>query len=294
MDLPLIERWLSIEERTETEPLYRHSWCKQREAGQWQSVLAPLVSYFEGAHRDARRIFQRAFGIDLNPLRRSRPEYPRNMPAPAKRGFFGEVLCGLFVESIQLVGAERWTVPAFLFRYHNDAELYLIRLMNGAPKLASIKGRTGNDFLALNLDANGRISKYLVGEAKCYEVFNVTKCGEFLKELSEERGIPCSLPQLQRILENIDPDKYANTIDHIDEICERGVADIPRSDIFVYVFDDPKSKNYESMRITKAMKESNYTATRPLQVFEVHIPDGADLIETLYSMLYQGVTDVAV
>jgi hypothetical protein len=46
----------------------------------------------------------------------------------ARRGLFGEVMAGLFVEAYQVVGAHRWTIPIYLFRYHAEVEAYIFDL----------------------------------------------------------------------------------------------------------------------------------------------------------------------
>jgi hypothetical protein len=148
------------------------------------------------------------------------------MPLKAKKGFFGEALCGMFTEAIEIAGEDEWIVPAFLFRLHREAEEHLFRLVMKEKVPKDIPGRTGSDFVAIAMGGDGQITKFLSGEAKCHDAFNITKCRKFLKELSDEGPVPVSLPQLIRILEDQDEGHLGEIIAAIDDVFLLGVTQL--------------------------------------------------------------------
>ncbi|MDQ3623320.1 MAG: hypothetical protein M3463_12655, partial [Verrucomicrobiota bacterium] len=240
------------------------------------------------AHADARRIFHDSLGITLDP-RGGRPpvEYPGSLPLKARKGYFGEVFSGILAEAGQVHAEDEWRVPIFLFRLHTQAEEYLMRLITGEPAAGTIVGRTGSDNLALSLNGDGTVKAILGAEAKCYSDFNITKACEALADLGAQAGVPVSLGQLKRLLAEIDPERFEATILDLEKIIKYArQATVPRHDLLVLIFEDPKIKTYNAPRISVAEVETNYAAKRPLQVVEVHLPGAGALIEELYADLY--------
>lgn len=293
-----LERWLSVVPTLDPNGNYCHTWCRQMEAGKWKEHLPGIVRYLEQAHADAREVFHNTIHISLDPIpaRRIQPSYPHDMPMQAKKGFFGEALCGMFTESMDIIGGDNWVIPTFLFRLHREAEEHLFRLVMKEKVPKKIPGRTGSDFLAIAFGADGKIQKFLSGEAKCHEKFNITKCKKFLKDISEEGPVPVSLPQLIRILEDQDRGHLTELIAAIDEIFLNGTySEIGKINVLLYLYDNPKIASYETARISSEIKESSYNSNVPLHVFEICIPDGSDLVKTAYEQLYmETATDVAV
>lgn len=289
-----LESWFDLAHTQDTSGSCRHTWCVQTDTGRWRSCLPKLVRYFEHAHHDARTCFLASLGINLDPLGGDGPAYPNDLPHDTKRGYFGEALCGIIAEQLDVIGGDRWIVPAFLFRFHEEARLYLTRLVIGEGVGKSITGRTGSDFIALCVDANGNITKYLVAEAKCHKTFNATKCARALNKLGNEASTPVSLPQLAEILKDADTHVNAPIVASINDIfINKKLRSIQRVDLFLYGFDDPGVKRYDTVRVTPDLKEANYKANRPLHIFEVHIPDGSELVTELYNGMYQGVDRAA-
>jgi hypothetical protein len=231
-----------------------------------------------------------SLGISLDPLGGDSPLYPRDLPPDTKRGYFGEALCGIVAEEMDIIGGDRWVVPGFLFRFHEEARLYLTRLVIGEGIGTSMTGRTGSDFIALCLNEEGWICKYLVGEAKSHKTFNITKCEKALKKLGKEASTPVSLIQLADILKSTDPEANASLIASIDDIfINQKFNTIPRTDLLFYAFDEAGVKHYDSVRITEELRQASYESNRKLHIFEVHIPDGAQLVKDAYDGMYREV-----
>jgi hypothetical protein len=291
MERTELERWFTVSHSADVNGAYRHTWCRQTEAGQWKKHLPSIVGYLERAHADARDYFHSTIHLSLDPVpsERKQPSYPHDMPLKAKKGFFGEALCGMFTEAMDIVGGESWIVPAFLFRLHREAAEHLFRLVMKEKVPKDIPGRTGTDFIAIAMGKDGRIKRFLSGEAKCHEIFNITQCKQFLKEIAEEGDVPVSLPQLVRILEDQDQGQLTEIIAAIDDLfLTKNFKKIPKSNLFLYIFDKPGVASYQTARITDELKTTSYISSVPLHIFEVCIPDGTELVETAYDRLYRG------
>lgn len=261
---------------------------RARDAAHGGNFRPTIAQYLEWAHADARSIFHDSLGITLDP-RGGRPpiEYPRSLPLMTRKGYFGEVFCGILAEAGQVHTGDEWTVPIFLFRLHTQAEEYLMRLITGEPAGSAILGRTGSDNLALSLNGDGTVKAILGAEAKCYTVFNATKAREALTDLGAQAAVPVSLGQLKRLLAEIDPDRFETTILDLETIIRNArQATVPRHDLLVLIFENPSVRNYNTPRISVANKTANYAAGRRLQVVEVHLPGAGALIEELYAGLY--------
>lgn len=253
MDSAELATWFNIVHTDAPDGNYRHTWCRQAIAGGWKEHFPRIVQYLERAHSDARNYFHDAIYPSLDPVpsQRALPSYPNDMPLKTKKGFFGEALCGMFTEASEIVGGDKWIVPAFLFRLHQAAEEHLHRLMIGESVPTDIPGRTGSDFIAIALDKDGQITKFLSGEAKCHATFNVTQCGAFLHGMSKAGSIPVSLPQLRRILIDQNDPQLEGLIASIESIYfNESYHRIPKCNLLLYLFDKPGVVKYDSARIT--------------------------------------------
>lgn len=249
-----------------------------------------VLAYFEQAHADARQCFCAALGLSLDPrVIKPAVDYPASLPIQTKKGYFGEVFCGILAEGGKVAGEKKWTVPIFLFRLHQQAEEFLFRLITGEAVADQIPGRTGSDCLALALDTGGEIEAILAAEAKCYEKFNITKAHEALCDLGSQAAVPVSLPQLKRLLMEIGRERYEPTILALERIISSARQPIvPRRDLMVFIFEDPAVQQYTTPRISVADVAAHHGNGRPLQVVEVHLPGAESLIKRLYEDLYQG------
>ncbi len=132
-------------------------------------LISDFVAYFESAHADARAFFHEQMGIELHPdADAPHPfiTYPTCLPSITRRGLFGEVMAGMLTEYYDFIGSHKWKIPGFLFRYHEDAEAYLFALVRDEQRKRELYGRRGTDFLALALNDEGDIERFIAGEAK--------------------------------------------------------------------------------------------------------------------------------
>lgn len=274
-----------------------------------------LIPYFESAHRDAREFFCAQIGIDLHPdagednnKDDAQLLYPGCLHVTARRGLFGEVMAGMCTEHYSYVGGHKWQVPVFLFRYHDDVEKYLFDLARNAERKRQVFGRFGSDFLGICQDDAGNVVRIIVGEAKWRNGLNpstiktlmegklVTKPGTDLKvrdgkgvwfELNRDTPVPHGVRQLQRLLQERDPEGHALAIVSLDKaLALRNAKPIPRTNLIFIVGNDVPSREEAMSLIPWDETPADYTSPHDLQVVEMILADGENLIDQIYDSLW--------
>lgn len=274
-------------------------------------VVSGLRPYFESAHCDAREVFHAAASIDLHPDANgpgSHAQYPNCLPPKARRGLFGEVMAGLFVEAYQVVGGHRWTIPIYLFRYHVEVEAYIFDLARDPARTREVSGRHGNDFIALGLDpTTGAVVRFLAGEAKWRaeltpSVMNGLMLGEYIgpagarvrdgfgvwNEMNTGLAAPQGLQQMNRLLKEKAREQFAEAILSLDQALLLEAHPLPRTD-YVFVAGNRAARRAAGQSyLPVSAHPPEYTAGRNLQVIELVISNGEALIDALYSSLWGG------
>lgn len=274
-------------------------------------LIADFVSYFESAHADARAFFHEQMGIELHPDA-DHPEahitYPTCLPSITRRGLFGEVMAGMLTEHYEFIGSHEWTIPVFLFRYHEDAEAYLFALVRDEERKREVYGRRGSDFLALALNDEGDIERFIAGEAKWRKKLQPAVVAELMygkkkknpntDELEHDgKGIwfqinrdipaPHGLRQLQRLLREIEPNGYSAAIARLDRVLVvRNAEPLPRTNLIMISGGDVPSRESKTSLIPWEAVPEEYTAPHDLQVVELILNDGDDLIDGVYDALW--------
>lgn len=283
-----------------------------------QSLLDALREYFESAHLDAREYFHEAIGIDLHPDAEDagvHARYPNCLPKTTQRGLFGEVMAGLITESYKYVGDHNWVIPVFLFREHADAEKYLFDLARDKTRIRTVFGRFGSDFIGLSLGEDGSVVRFIVGEAKWRQRLQPAVIEELLQgewktnsqgervrsggiwhNVNKDTHAPHGIRQLQKILQEYDPVRYSATILSMDRILElRDPVPTPRTDLILIVGNDVPSRGKAHSLIPWKEIPPEYTAGNDLQVVELILNNGEELIDAIYDSLYaEGVKNVSV
>lgn len=306
-----IEDWLR--KNGTVEGSYGHLLLVQKAAA-GDALIDALRPYFESAHLDAREHFHAQIGIDLHPDAGAPGAdacYPNCLPATARRGLFGEVMAGLMTEAFtdEFIGGHSWRVPIFLFRYHADVEAYLWALARDPAREREIFGRFGSDFIGLALDDAGAVERVIAGEAKWrrrltpgavetlllgpWEVDDETderrRSGRGIWfEVNRDPLVPHGLRQLQRLLEERDPDGHAAAILSIDRVIVLANAQpLPRTNLVLIVGNGANGRDADAVLIPWEEPPEDYTAPHDLQVVEVILMNGGALIDGLYPTLWQ-------
>ncbi len=263
------------------------------------SLINGLRKYFESAHLDAREYFHASIGIELHPDAGSSGTnacYPNCLPAIARRGLFGEVIAGLVTESYEFVGNYKWTIPVFLFRYQEDVELYLFSLARNPQRRREVMGRRGSDFIGLSLGEDNSVERIIVGEAKWRKKLSQTIVDDLLageggiwQKMNNDTPIPHGLRQLQKLLLERDPEGYAAVIFSLDEVLLlRNQISIPRTDLVLIAGNNYRKREEAGVLIDWEEKPGDYTAGNDLQVVEIYLNKGEDLITRIYDNLWTG------
>jgi hypothetical protein len=311
-----MEAWLKSYPSVEGN--YGHLLLEQKIACSPQLVDG-LRPYFESAHLDAREHFHAQIAIDLHPdadAAGAHACYPNCLPLAARHGLFGEVMAGLLTEVYQedFVGGHTWIVPIFLFRFHADVESYLWTLARDPERERQIFGRFGSDFIGLSLDEDGEVVRLIAGEAKWrnrltkssvdtlmlgdYEEDEEDEEGERVRngqgvwfEINRDTPVPHGLRQLQRLLELRAPDDYAAAILSIDRAIALNGPPLPRTNLILISGNGGRRREKRDYMIPWEECPEEYTAPHDLQVIELVLEEGSDLIEQIYSSLWQARVD---
>ncbi|MBT9508371.1 hypothetical protein [Rhodoferax sp.] len=305
-----IEEWLNC--YPSFKGSYGHLLLEQKEDPP-PDLAGSLVPYFESAHEDARKYFSEQIGIDLHPdsdgvQNEAELLYPRCLPVSARRGLFGEVMAGMLTEQYTYIGKHEWDVPIFLFRYHADVEKYLFDLSRNDTRTRQVFGRFGSDFLGLCLDYEGNVIRFIAGEAKWRDKLNAgtietlmlgswvtdRETGERARsgkgvwfEVNRDTPVPHGLRQLQRLLRERDPGGHSAAILSLDKaLALRNPVPIPRTNLILIAGNDVPSRDERMSLIPWQEMPKEYTAPNDLQVVELILKDGGDLIDQIYDTLW--------
>jgi hypothetical protein len=304
---PNLSEWL--EEYSSDVGNYGHLLLEQKKDND-ADLLLKLKPYFKSAHLDARTNFHEFMGIDLHPDAATEPvdiSYPSSLHLTTLKGFFGEALTGLIVEGYELVGKHSWKIPVFLFRFHDDAKKYLFTLVRDPEQRRKTIGRLGTDFVGISIDENGEVERLISGEAKWRKtltqgVVDDLMLGPKLKgqnlrqegkgiwaELNKEVNPPNGLRELQIALKEIDPDGYAESILSMDKLLSAYGANVAaKTDLVVIVGNGSVTRENGNCFVVHEEVPKAYSAGNDLQVVEIVLNDGEQLIKDLYSNLWNG------
>lgn len=268
-----------------------------------------LRDYFESAHLDARNVFHSFIGIDLHPDADGDDPivtYPRSLPSTTRRGLFGEVVAGLLTENYEFIGAHTWTVPVFLFRYHDDAQNYLFTLKRDATQTRQTIGRLGTDFIGLSLNEDGEVVRIISGEAKWRQTLTRGAVDDVMlgkkpkgsdvrsgkgvwRDLNKEPNPPSGARQLQKILQEYDPDGFDAAILCLDRaLVAKDPVTIPKTDLVVLTGNGSARREDGDCLLPWEGVPAEYTAENDLQIVEVIFKEGEELIDAIYASLWEG------
>ncbi|GAJ96080.1 hypothetical protein [Rhizobium rhizogenes] len=306
-----LRRWLRIFDSDPVDGRYGHLLLVENPERD-DDLGNQLRPYFESAHGDAREYFAGEIGISLHPDADEDDDdasllYPGCLPDTAKRGLFGEVMAGLVTEHYEFVGGHEWRIPIFLFRYHADVEKYLFDLARDAARERAVFGRFGSDFIGLKLDDDGAVVRLIVGEAKWRAELSDSevqtlmlgkwkknkrtgerkRAGGIWFEINRDLDVPHGVRQLQRLLKERDRDGHAAAIVSMDKaLALRNPVPMPRTNLIMIVGNGKATRDEgEPLLVWKTIPEE-YTSRHDLQVVEVILKDGEDLIDEIYDLLW--------
>jgi hypothetical protein len=288
---------------------YGHLLLEQKTAID-DDLVDALRPYFESAHLDARQHFHELAGMSVHPDASDpafHARYPDCLQETPKRGLFGEVMAGMLTEKYKFVGGHKWRIPIFLFRHHEDVERYMFALSRDPSRQRMVWGRFGTDFIAISIDKQGAVTRYIAGEAKWRKTLtegvvddlmlgtkskdadgNQVRSGGIWDHVNVDVQTPHGLRQLQRLLRLHDEDGWAGTIVSLDEaLLASGGKVLPRTNLILLSGNSPASRKAGYALLDWEARPGEYTAPHDLQVVELLLTDGEQLIDALYSSLWK-------
>lgn len=286
---------------------YGHLLLEQSTAPFQDAIVDALRPYFESAHADAREHFHKAVRISLHPEAGEMgadATYPNCLPPKTIRGLFGEVMAGMIAEAYPMVGTKSWRIPIFLFRGHGAAEDYIFDLARDPTKKREVHGRPGNDFIGLEMAADGTVTAFIAGEAKWRADLTASTMDTIMKGDGTGKGparvykdngvwndintalpVPKGLQQMCDLLAIKDRDAFARTILSLDEAL-LGKSSPPRTDLVLVAGNRSPKRPKGATLLPTAAAPADYKATRPLQIVEIVLEGGEDLIKRIYTSLW--------
>jgi len=195
-----------------------------------------------------------------------------------------------------------------LFRYHADVESYLWSLARDPARRRQIFGRFGSDFIGLSLGDDGVVARVIAGEAKWRANLTPSEIKELLLgpkiedkasgtlvhsnrgiwfEINRDTLVPHGLRQLQRLLEERDPDGYAAAILSIDRAVALDGPPLARTNLILIAGNGAKTRKPLDVLIPWETPPTEYGSPHDLQVVELILENGESLIDALYSSLWQ-------
>ena len=270
-----------------------------------------FIPYFESAHYDARECFHELARISLHPDA-GEPgcdaQYPNALPLTTE-GFVWGGNGRYGMRGLRVCRKHEWLIPVFLFRNHEDAGQYIYTLNRDPDRTREVLGRKGDDFIAIVVNEQGKVTRFIAGEAKWRGTWNQSATDAVMLgpkiadpaggprkvhnnkgvwfEINRALAVPLGLEQLHAILEECEPDKYAAVIASLDRILAlRNPDPVERTDLILLAGGAAAQREAAASLIDWEGVPEEYTAGRDLQIVELIIEDGDELITEIYDRLW--------
>lgn len=285
-DRDKLSRWLSDDRTSSADGRYSHRLLRERADGR-DSVLADLRSVVARAHEDARRHLRELADISLDPLGEKAWDpaegYPERLNILTLQGYFGEIMAAIVAESLPHFGLSKWAVPAFPFRFHHVAFDQLEKYRQTGEEPSHVPGRTGNDMLAFLREADGRISRSLVCEAKCSRNHASGLISSAHSQISDKLPKPVEILRIIDILREYDDEDSRSWVRALRVLYYHDISSgYERCDLVSYVCGQPPIRRRAWIPIDRP--HSKYTAGRRLEAVEIHLEHVVSLINEVYGV----------
>ena len=290
----LLDAWLVDQRLMGRHPRYRlRLWQENRAA--LAGLITELRLYADEAFNDARQRLRRGFQDPLAPFADPVPDAAENYPALLHRvtlqGYFGETLAGLAVEHWGALGHADWSIPAFLFRTHDQEFQHLEqinhRIRDGGihePDEAAEQrpGRTGDDVLAFRMNDEHVITDVMAVEAKCLSQNRPDKIEEAHTKLSNGQQLPSGVRELINLLAEYDTPAANAWLEALVRLWQDGHRAAGRHDGVAYATAHTPARRGVVAWMPREQPHPAYVATRRLEGMEFHFDELRHLIDRIY------------
>jgi len=293
LTLRLLNAWLVKQRVPRANSRYRLRVWREDRTG-LAAIQSELIGYFDEAFDDARRRIRRGFEDDLSPFRDPSSDPAANYPAILHRvtlqGYFGETLAVMAVEHWGAHGYTDWTVPAFLFRIHDQEFQHLEaineRLQSGEAydpdQLAELRpGRTGDDGLAFRINSENIITDLMTLEAKCLARNSNAKIKEAHQKLAAGRPLPSGVRELINLLNEYPSPEAQMWQQALLALWRGGYRTVTRHDGIAYACGHIPAGGRIAWMPADA-PHPDYTVARNLEGMEFQFGDLTTVVDRLY------------
>jgi hypothetical protein len=263
---------------------YRHRQLACRELS--DEVAGELIAFVRQAHADAAKEIDDLMNPSLAPF----PEaagpsgiptgYPYGLHMTTLKGYFGEILAAVLIQFLGGFGHNDWEVPAFRFRVHvPDLYKHLESRRSEGTPVPALFGAHGDDCSVFRLDVNGEIDKYVICEAKCTASHDNRLIQDGHKQLSRVDTTAADIQVLLQVLKAGPTEALHRWWVPLVRLLfeKKGV----RHHAFIYVYG--RLSRDGGPRVPPDAPPDEYTATEPLEAFEIHVERVEDLIRAIYA-----------
>ena len=246
--------------------------------------MQALASIVDEAHRDQRACIK-ALLEPLDPDGRASPGAGlvdlSVLHSVTLQGYLGEILAGVVAENYDPHN-RIWEVPAFTFRFDQDAETQIVRSLAGHDSSATF-GRHGHDCLAFSFDEAGGVDGYLACEGKC----SAGHSSGLINKGHEQLGTgDAPTADILRLLQVLGASQAPSARDWKSAfqawlLSAPGIPAPERFDLLVYLC----GRSPQPPRITwmsAATPRARYKGGREFEAVEAHIPNIGPLVMTCY------------
>jgi hypothetical protein len=212
-------------------------------------------------------------------------------------------MSGMMTEALDFIGEHEWVVPVFLFRNQEDAQQYIYTLSRDPGRIREVYGRKGDDFIGIVIDHEGKVKRFIAGEAKWRQTWNDSTLdrvmlGEKIKdpkdpnkrvhngkgvwfEINRALKVPIGVKQLQQLLQELAPNDYASVILSLDRILQlENPETAGRTDLILLAGGSAAGREQAESLLPWEKAPAEYKVGRDLQVVE------DQLIDALYDGLW--------
>ena len=283
---PDLAPWLTCNKTVGYDESYHHALVTEDLAYR-EALLPQLKLFVDQIHMQAKQHLRSFAGSSLDPFQLDTPKdpgygYPEELPLTTKKGYFGEIMAGIYAEWNAPHGIDGWEVPTYPLILHEHAFNYLEKWRQTSISSSNVIGQSGDDCLAFHRDGSGRIIRCLVCEAKCSAKHDASLINDAHDNLSDLLSRPVSLMKLIAIL---DKRKDLVSMEWVDALRQFWMSE-PRSnherlDLAVYVCGKaPQRSNVWAVDIRSPSQ--HYNGGRRLEFVEIHLNDVDATLNALY------------
>lgn len=275
-----IRKWLKVDV-DKSSGNYRYRLFSEND-GIRSSILPQMQQAVADAHQDAIEDLRSVLDDTLDPIGLGTKDpaygYPHLLHIETLQGYFGEYMAGALAEEFKPFNVD-WTVPAYLFRFHEAAFQELARLKQTGRAVKKVVGRTGDDCIAFSRNDKDDVDAWLYCESKCLKRHNTATAAKAHEQLSGFEIEPADLQRLIKILKSKSDAKSQSWRSSLQRFMLGQGKQPKRSDFLTYIANKPKQS---PTWLSSDKPATDYTGGRNFEAAEIQIDDVPGFVADVY------------